>query len=136
MSERQELAKEKRELADYQEKLKSRKEEIERVNERDTQTEKKLKDTQNDVINAKGEFRRNQQVMEDLDSRIEQLEKERNIRSSKVDEVTGLIDSKRLGSFYTQSALLVYSDPFKYRVLFFKQTTITQFNKNSVRYLE
>ena len=65
---------------------------------RDTETEKKLKDTQNDVINAKGEFRRNQQLLEDLESKNEQLEKERSIRSSKVDEVAGLIDSKRLGT--------------------------------------
>ena len=93
--------------------MKSRKEEIERVNVRDTETEKKLKDTQNDVLNAKGEFRRNQQLLEDLESKNEQLEKERSIRSSKVDEVAGLIDSKRLGSVLvhkSQTFFLIEND--------------------------
>ena len=65
------------------------------MNERDCEMEQKLADTQKALNEAKLEFNRISANQNDLASKLEQLEKERSIRNSKIDEITGLIDSKR-----------------------------------------
>ena len=52
-------------------------------------------ETQNALNEAKLQFSRISSNQSDLASKLEQLEKERTIRNGKVDEITGLIDSKR-----------------------------------------